>query len=219
MSDQERYVIDQDLMRGGSVVAAAGNYALTPDQFTGSLGVQPIQNGLQEMLASYGITVTQAMVLDPQNEPFPVQVNRDLGGMQVREIQAINYPFFVDVRADGMDRQSPILSGLPMVTLNWVSPVVVDEQKNANRTVGTLLKSSPGSWLRTDTNIQPDLQTYPEMGFPVEGEPKAYPLAVSVQGVFESYFKGKPSPLAQSAETDPMQAAVLRQNQPPRLRK
>lgn len=207
MSDKERYAIDQYLMRGGAVVVTAGNYAIAPDQFSGSLGIEPIQNGLQEMLASYGITVTNALVMDSQNEPFPVQVNRNLGGIQVREIQAINYPFFVDVRTDGMDRQSPILSSLPAVTLNWVSPVVVDEQKNANRTVTTLLKSSPGSWLRTDTNIQPDLQTYPNMGFPVEGEPKSYPLAVSVQGTFESYFKGKPSPLTESAEANPVQPA------------
>jgi ABC-2 type transport system permease protein len=207
MSDKERYAIDQYLMRGGSVVVTAGNYALAPDQFTGSLGIQPIENGLRDMLASYGIDVQQNLVMDPQNEPFPVQVNRNLGGMQVREIQAINYPFFVDVRADGMDRQSPILANLPAVTLNWVSPVVVDEQKNANRTVTTLLKSSPGSWLRTNTDIQPDLQTYPDLGFPVEGEQKTHPLAVSVQGVFESYFKGKPSPLTETAETDPAQAA------------
>jgi len=36
------------------------------------------------------------------------------------------------------------------------------------------------------------------LGFPVGAEKKSYPLAVSVQGVFESYFKGKPSPLAES---------------------
>ena len=59
----------------------------------------------------------------------------------------------------------------------------------------TLLRSSPASWLKTDTNIQPDMDTYPQFGFPVEGEPQAYPLAISVQGVFESYFKDKPSPL------------------------
>jgi ABC-2 type transport system permease protein len=200
MSDTERYAIDQYLMRGGSVVVAAGNYILNPDPMTGNLGVQPVEGGLQDMLASYGITVTQALVMDPQNEPFPVQVSRDVGGMQVREIQAINYPFFVDVRPDGMDRQSPILANLPAVTLNWASPVVVDPDKNAQRTVTMLLKSSSGSWLRTDTNIQPDLQAYPEMGFPVEGEQASHPLAVSVQGVFQSYFKGKPSPL-QAPET------------------
>jgi ABC-2 type transport system permease protein len=202
MSDTERYGIDQFLMRGGSVVVSAGNYALAPDQFSGNLGIQPIENGLRDMLAGYGVDVQQALVMDPQNEPFPVQVSRDLGGLQVQEVQAMNYPFFVDIRPDGMDRQSPILANLPAVTLNWASPVVVDTQKTQDHTVATLLKSSPGSWLRTDTNIQPDLQTYPEVGFPVEGEPKSYPLAVSVQGVFTSYFKGKANPLT-AAPTPP----------------
>jgi ABC-2 type transport system permease protein len=46
---------------------------------------------------------------------------------------------------------------------------------------------------------------FPEFGFPVEGEQKSYPLAVSVQGSFESFFKGKPSPLtaAPAEGTDP----------------
>lgn len=203
MTDKDRYAIDQYLMRGGSVVVAAGNYILNPDQFTGNLGVQLVDGGLQEMLQSYGITVEKALVLDPQNEPFPIQVARNLGGLQVREIQAMNYPFFVDVRPDGMDRQSPILANLPAVTMNWASPVKVDEAKNAGRQVTTLLKSSAGSWLRTDLNIQPDLELYPDLGFPVEGEPQSYPLAVSVQGVFESYFKDKPSPLAQTETEEP----------------
>lgn len=218
MSDKERYAIDQYLMRGGSVVVSAGNYAIAPDQLSGSLGIQPIENGLRDMLASYGVDVQQSLVMDPQNEPFPVQVNRNVGGLQVQEIQAMNYPFFVDVRPDGMDRQSPILANLPAVTLNWASPVVVDEAKNKSRTVTTLLKSSAGSWLRTDTNIQPDTNSYPDLGFPVEGEQKSYPLAVSVQGVFESYFKGKPSPLTaapeagQAAGTEPQPAPTTEVN-------
>jgi ABC-2 type transport system permease protein len=200
MSDKELYAIDQYLMRGGALIMAAGNYAINPDPLTGSLGVAPIEGGVREMLESYGINVEQAMVLDPQNEPFPVQVARDLGGIQVREIQAMNYPFFVDVRPDGMEKDSPVLANIPALTVNWASPITVDETKNAERQVTTLLKSSPGSWLRTDTNIQPDTQTYPELGFPVEGEQKSHNLAVSVQGVFESYFKDKPSPLESTNE-------------------
>jgi ABC-2 type transport system permease protein len=129
-------------------------------------------------------------------------VARDLGGMQVREIQAINYPFFVDIRSDGMDQKSPILANLPAVTLNWASPVQVDEAKNAGRQVMTLLQSSPASWLRTNPDIQPNLDLYPQVGFPVEGEPQSYPLAVSVQGVFDSYFKDKPSPLTATPEAE-----------------
>ncbi|MCB0212803.1 MAG: Gldg family protein, partial [Anaerolineae bacterium] len=203
MTDQERYAIDQYLMRGGSVIVAAGNYALGVDQFAGNLTVEPIDSGLREMLQGYGIDVEQSLVLDPQNEPFPIQVARDVGGMQVREIQAIDYPFFVDIRSDGMDQTSPILANLPAVTLNFASPITVDDEKNADRQVDTLLQSSPNSWLRTDTNIQPDTQTYPQYGFPVEGEQKSRVLAVSVQGVFDSFFKGKEIPQAAPVEGSP----------------
>ncbi len=196
MTDADRFAIDQYLMRGGAVVVAAGNYALNPDPMTGQLAISPIADVLREMLAQYGLSVEQSLVMDRQNEPFPVPVTRNLGGVQVQEIQALNYPFFVDIRQNGMDTKSPMLANLPAVTLNWASPITVDTAKNANRQVTTLLQSSPNSWLRTDTNIQPDQQQYPDLGFPVEGEQKSYPLAVSVQGVFDSAFKGKPSPLA-----------------------
>ncbi len=208
MSDKERYAIDQYLMRGGAVVVAAGNYVIEPDPFAGSLALRPVEGGLREMLESYGISVEQALVMDPQNEPFPVQVNRNLGGMQVREIQAINYPFFVDVRPDAMDPESPIVAGLPAATMHWASPVVIDAEKNAERNAVTLLRSSQASWLRTDTDIQPNLDLYPELGFPIEGEQDVHPLAVSVQGVFESYFKDKPSPLEAETESSEQGAST-----------
>ncbi|MCL4506964.1 MAG: Gldg family protein [Chloroflexi bacterium] len=193
MTDKERYAIDQYLMSGGSVIVAAGNYTIAPSQ-TG-ISLQPVQNGLDDMLASYGITVSNALVLDTQNEPFPSQVSRDVNGATVREIQALNYPFFVDVRPDAMDTASPIVSRLPAVTLNWVSPVELDAVRNASRKSEVLLHSSAQSWLRTNIDIQPNYQAYPNIGFAVEGQPQSYPLAVAVQGVFDSYFKGKPSPL------------------------
>jgi len=159
--------------------------------------VQPITGGMKDMLAHYGVQVKDDMVLDLQNEPFPVQTTRDIGGFQVREIQAINYPFFVDVRQDGMDRASPILANLQAVTLNWASPVEVDPEANKDRQVTVLLRSSPNSWTNADTNVTPDMEQYPDVGFPVGAERKSYPLAVSVQGSFESFFKGKPSPLTE----------------------
>ncbi|MBN1220380.1 MAG: Gldg family protein [Anaerolineae bacterium] len=205
MTDKERYAIDQYLMQGGAVVVAAGNYYFNPDPFSGSLGVAPVEDGLRDMLASYGINVGQALVMDMQNEPFPIQIQRDLGGVPVVEIQALDYPFFVDVRPTGMDQKSPILASLPAVTMNWASPVTIDETKNAEREVTVLLQSSPNAWLRTTTEVNPNLEL-PDLGFAPEGELKSYPLAVSVQGEFESYFKDKPSPLEateaeQKAET------------------
>jgi ABC-2 type transport system permease protein len=150
------------------------------------------------MLASYGIVVEDGMVLDPQNEPFPVQVQRNVGGMQVVEIQQVAYPFFVDVRPDGMSNESPIVSNLPAVTLHWASPLSVDEEKNHGREWTVLMRSTEESWLRSSIDVQPNPDLYPEYGFPVEGEQAARPLAVAVRGSFESYFKDEPSPFAES---------------------
>jgi len=201
LGDMERFAVDQYLMRGGAVVVAAGNYILSPQQFGGGLMIEAVQDGIKEMLAHYGVEVGDALVMDPQNEPFPVQVQRNVAGMTVIEYQQLPYPFFVDVRRDGMATESPIVADLPAVTLNWISPVEVDEDKNQDREVVTLLQSTVGSWLRSSTNVQPDLQTYPKFGFPVEGEQQARPLAVSIRGSFESYFKDQ-SPPAQEDETE-----------------
>jgi ABC-2 type transport system permease protein len=203
MTDKERFAIDQYLMRGGSVIVAAGNYALSLDPFTQGLTTQPVENGLRDMLLHYGVDVQQSMVLDEQNQPFPMPRVRDVGGFQVQEIQALNFPFFVDVRPDGMERNQPIVAGLPAVTLSFVSPVVLDAAKNEGRESAVIMRSSPSSWLRTNPDISPNLELYPERGYPVEGEMQSYPLAVAVQGQFESFFKDKPSPfVAEESATD-----------------
>jgi len=208
LSDTERYAVDQYLMRGGAVVAAAGNYVLTPEPYGGGLAVKEVQDGLQEMLDAYGLTVERSLVLDVQNEPFPLPVVRNVGGIQVREIQALDYPFFVDVRSDGMAADHPIVSQLQAVTLNWPSPITLDEAKNADREVTSLLQSSARSWAQSTTNIQPNFDLYPELGFAV-GEPQeAQTIAVAVRGAFESYFKDKPSPLLEGEPAEGEAAAA-----------
>ncbi len=201
LDDVARYAVDQYLMRGGAVVVAAGNMTIAPDAMTGGLGSQQISDGLQDMLSYYGFTVENSLVLDSQNEPFPVPVTREVGGYQVQDLQALNYPMFVDIRSDGMASGNPIVSGLSAVTLNWASPITVDPTKNEGRDVQVLLKSSPQSWLQSDFNIQPNLDLYPDTGFPELANTQSYTLAVSARGVFQSYFKDKPSPLEASAAT------------------
>jgi len=112
----------------------------------------------------------------------------------VTEYRQVPYPFFVDVRRDGMAAESPIVANLSAVTLNWASPLEVDEAKNQSREVVTLLQSTAGSWLRSSIDVNPDLGAYPQYGFPVEGEQGARPLAVSIRGSFESYFKDQSPP-------------------------
>ncbi|UCC64293.1 MAG: Gldg family protein, partial [Anaerolineae bacterium] len=194
MTDKERFAVDQYLMRGGAIVVVAGNYILSPQQFGGNLIIEAVQDGLKEMLAHYGVTVGDALVMDPRSEPFPIQVQRSVAGMTVLEYRQIPFPFFVDVRRDSMATESPVVANLQAVTLHWASPVEVDAEKTKDLDLVTLLESTDASWLRTSIAVQPDLNAYPELGFPVEGEQKSRALAVSLRGSFESYFKDRPSP-------------------------
>jgi len=223
MSDLERYAIDQYLMRGGSVLVATGSYQLAVDQFSQSFSLQPVGGGLDEMLASYGVMIEPTIVMDIQNAPFPAQITRDAGGFMVTEIQAVDYPFFVDVRQDGMERDSAIVSGLSAVTLNFVSPIgIADNLQDFN--VTSLLKSTESAWTTTTTNIQPNPDLYPQYGFPVEGEQRQHVLAVAVEGSFGSFFKDKeiPSdPTTPEGETEavnPLQAVGIIEQSPSNAR-
>ncbi len=207
MSDKERFAIDQYLMRGGAVIVASGNYVLSPQQY-GNITMDAVEDGLHDVLTSYGIEIGEAMVLDTSCQPFPVRVWRQVGNMQVAEIQRITYPYFVDVRSDGMDSDHPIVSSLPAVTMQWVSPLTLDEAKMEGRQVDVLLRSTAESWLRSSGDVQPNLTSYPNLGFAVEGERKAHTLAVAVRGSFESHFKDKPSPFAEQGEATPTAPAT-----------
>lgn len=202
MTDLQRYAIDQFLMRGGSVIVAGGHYRMGVDPIQGGLRLDVNENGIEEMLESYGIAIGDSVVMDLQNAPFPTQTERDLGDMVVMELQALNYPFFVDVRPNGFDAEHPVVSSLPFVTMNWASPLSVDESLLDDAAVTTLIRSSGAAWETTDINLQPDLEIYPALGFPVGEEQLSLPLAVAVQGAFDSFFIDRPSPFEAATEED-----------------
>ena len=134
------------------------------------------------------MNIGNALVMDPQNEPFPMQVRRDLGGFSGLEMQSVNYPLFVDVRRDGMESESPIVANLPSVTLQWASPLEIDLIANQNREVDRLLLSTKDAWLRKSFQVLPDMEAYPDLGFPIEGKQEEQLLAVSIKGSFRSHF-------------------------------
>jgi ABC-2 type transport system permease protein len=196
LTNVELYAIDQYLMRGGSVVMSASADKVDVDPYFGGLMMFPVEGGVKDLLASYGIMMSDAVVMDTQNEPFPVTVNRDVNGYQVQDIQSIPYPYFLDMRPATMDLKSPIMANLPTVTMHWASPIELDPNLNAGRQTDILMSSNSTSWLAPDVNIMPDLKTYPDLGFAPGVNPNSYPLAVSVVGSFKSYFAGQARPIA-----------------------
>jgi len=184
--------MDQFLMQGGTVIIATSPYSFGLE---GALTITPYSSGLNDWLAHYGISMEEKMVLDPQNSAFPVPVERDVGGFTIHETHMVKYPYFVDIRPDGMNLDSGLMSGLNQLTMNWSSPIDIDEEKNNKRTVTRLLESSENSWLSSSTDVQPDFRQHGDLGFPVTDKQDRQLLAVALEGNFSSYFTGKPSPL------------------------
>jgi ABC-2 type transport system permease protein len=192
LDEKQRFAVDQYLMRGGAVVLLSGAYAMEAGG-PGGLSVRQVKSGLEDTLAVWGVKHQGVLVLDPQNESFPIPVERNIMGMTVRELQLLAYPFFVDVRPDGMAEGSPIVAGLPSVTLQWSSPLELAAGKQVTATA--LLRSSKGSWTQSSTNVQPSFDKHGEKGFAPEGEQKQRVLAATLVGSFKSAFADKPSPL------------------------
>ncbi|MFH1130660.1 MAG: Gldg family protein, partial [Pseudomonadota bacterium] len=194
LDEKQQYAVDQFLMRGGAAVVCSGKFVMEQAPGVG-LAVKKINNGIDKMLESWGIKVLDQMVLDRQNQAFPIPVQRNIGGFSVQEIQLLPYPFFVDVRQNGMADDNVVVSGLPSVTMQWVSPLELTQKEKIKTTV--LLKSTDQTWTQEQTQIQPDFQKHPETGFgAMDDKPmKSQVLAVSLTGVFDSFFTDKPSPI------------------------
>jgi ABC-2 type transport system permease protein len=195
--EKQRFAVDQFLMRGGSVVVFDAPYRINPG-FGGALQVKKVDSGLAELYDAYGLTVSDSMVMDPQNVGIQVPVQRNVGGFTVQEIRNVSYPFFVDVRSDAL-ADVPVTAGIPSLAIPFASPVLIsepadDDEKTTQREFVKLAVSSPEAWTTSSTEVQPDFQAYPEDGFAPGTERDQHTLAVLATGSFESAFAGQSSP-------------------------
>jgi ABC-2 type transport system permease protein len=200
LNQKQVFAIDQFLMQGGSVALATSPFDTALGE---TLTASKHHSGLEDWLKYQGLTIGDSMVLDPQNASLPVPVQRNVGGFSIREIQMLSYPYFPDIRGAGLNADNPITSALEQVTLNWASPITVDKDRNQTRKVTRLLSSSPQSWVSGGLDILPDYRAHPDDGFATSGSRGSSLLAVAVEGRFDSFFKGKESPLAKADEASP----------------
>lgn len=200
LDEKQVFAIDQFLMKGGTVVLAAAPFA---PSLRGNVAVTPQETGLKEWLFHHGVTQDDAMVLDTQNAPFPVPVERNVGGMQVRQVHMLDYPYFVDVRGTGFPKGDSPAVGMNQLTLAWASPIRIDDAKAKGRNVVRILESSRDSWATKSADVLPDFQAHPELGFERGKETGPKLLGVAMEGQFTSFFAGKTSPLAKDADDKP----------------
>ena len=200
LSARQLFAIDQFLMKGGTVVIAGSPFNATVSQQ--SLVAVPRTTGLEEWLSHHGVQLEDAFVMDPQNAPFPAPVTRQVGGFTFQDLMMLDYPYFVDVRGDGLNQDSPITSGLPQVTMSWASPITVDEARVGERRLTKLLESSAGSWTSDATDVMPKVDEQGLSTFAPIGDTGKQTLGVLLEGRFDSYFAGEPSPLLSADEEE-----------------
>ncbi len=208
LDEKSLFAVDQFLMQGGTVIAATSPYSVSMSRNT--LDMQPNESGLTDWLAHHGLTVSDTLVMDPQNAAFPAPVSRNVGGMQIQEMRMLDYPYFVDVRRGGMSDQSPIAAGINQVTMAWPSPISLAD-KDA-RTHSVLLESTEQAWVSESTNVLPRLDANGQAVWNPEAERGKQVLAVNSQGRFDSYFADRESPLlTDDAKTDDAQEVSTEQ--------
>jgi len=200
LDDKSVFAVDQFLMQGGTVIVSTSPFAATFSRQRIDLAARA--SGLEEWLKHHGFELGDSLVMDPQNAAFPAPVTRNVGGLQLQEMRMINYPYFVDVRSNGLNVENPITSQLPQVTMTWSSPLTVDGELNTEREVTTLLASSAKSWLSESTDIMPRLEQGGVAPYRPDGETGSHTLAAVASGRFMSLFEGEESPLLAGNEID-----------------
>lgn len=182
--EKAKYAIDQYVMRGGKVFFLIDRVNINGGTMTASRRV----SNLEELIASYGVKVTQDLVLDR----FNMAINFRTGYTILR----VPYAFYPKVVKEGFAADNTIVNRLEALSLPWVSALEVIQKPDVKYTV--LAKSSPYGWLQRGMyNISPAQEFNPPAA-----EVKSYPLVILLEGKFTSYFGSmggaKPTPLSRS---------------------
>jgi ABC-2 type transport system permease protein len=200
------FAIDQFLMRGGTVILATSPY--TTELTDGELQLQDWNSGLTDWLQHQGLAIGESLVMDEQSSAFPAPVIRESGGYEFRDVKILDYPYFIDIRREGLARKHPITENIPQLTMAWASPISVERKDGLQ--VTTLLNSSSRSWLGTSMQIMPGAGN----GDDIETRAEQYDqhkLGVMLQGRFDSYFSSRPPPEA-GAQADPGPTGLLQRS-------
>ena len=195
LGEHARYAIDQFLMRGGTVILATSPW--TVSLAGDDMRLLPWPSGLEGWLAHHGLHIGDELVMDEQNGAIAAPVIRRVGDREFRDLQLVDYPYFIDLRPPGLNPDHPITANLPRLTMAWASPLTV--QRGDSQRLTTLLRSSPQAWLSSAGDVTPRTDADGQATFYGQGERKPRTLGVILQGRFHSQFHDRPTPASPAA--------------------
>jgi len=174
LSAWELYLIDQFIMRGGRVAFLLNRVDVNIQQGI----VNPIDNGLEKLLNSYGIGIKDQLVIDMQCNRIPF--TRNMGQFQMQS--AVRYPFYLAI--SNFDQENPIVKDLNQLDIMFLSPLDLNHPIGDNVERRILFTSSEQSGVRSiPVDISPEKQ-YEQTDFMT----KNLPLGAVLTGNFESHY-------------------------------
>lgn len=193
-SDQERFVIDQYIMRGGAVLWAVNGVRFSEDvlQREGFTPVLALDLGLTDMLFRYGVRINPALVQDVQCLPIPVNVSSDPNQPNLQPMPWTYAPLLLTSQG------SPITRNLGQVSSTFVSPIDavggedgIDKRVLLATSTATKVTGTPAEVDLSDVN--PDAADF---------KYQYVPVAVSLEGVFPSAYAHRMMPDGVESDED-----------------
>ncbi|MDP2874238.1 MAG: GldG family protein [bacterium] len=195
-SAEEKYYLDQFLMKGGGVLFAVSGVNVS-DQLLG----QANATNIVELLEKYGFKVSKDLVLDTAAEI--AGFNTATGPLFVR------YPYWVRVLPENISTDSTITSKLQTLLFPWPSYLDLSDELKKNPGVKTLAKSSKESWVSKNLlNLSPT-QTSQPAGEKTEEKVLAVSLTGPLKSALTEKDKPKDYPDAYLKETNQARVVVI----------
>lgn len=185
-SEQERFIIDQYIMRGGAVLWALNGVRFSEQvlQSEGFTPVLPLELGLTDMLFRYGIRVNPALVQDIQCLPIPVNVSSDPAQPNLQPMPWTYAPLLLTSQG------SPVTKNMGQIMSTFVSPIDavggedgIEKRVLLATSTASRVTATPGEVDLNDMN--PDMTAF---------QYQYVPVAVSAEGVFPSAFAHRMAP-------------------------
>jgi gliding-associated putative ABC transporter substrate-binding component GldG len=185
---QNQFKIDQYIMDGGKVIWMLDKFPVSLDSINKYKFYIPteIENGLDDMLFKYGVRILPDLILDLESSQIPQVV-----GMAGDKPQTKLFPWPYHL-AVASESEHPIVKNLDRVNLFFPSTIdTLKTEGNIKKTV--LLKSSRYSRSQFSP-VRLSFEMLKVAPDPAKFNDGKRPVAVLLEGEFESFFKNRLTP-------------------------
>lgn len=193
-TEEDKFMIDQYIMYGGRVLWLLDPVFCNMDslRYAPSTLAIPVSNNLEDMLFKYGVRVNPDLVQDARCAAIPGPSGYVGDQLQWALQPWVFFPIVVP------ETEHPIVRNLNGIKLEFASSIDTVGGKGIKRTV-LLTTSDKSRVLRTPTQVSLDVML--EEPKPEQFNKPFLPVAVLLEGRFESVFKNRMSRIIKLDET------------------